>query len=121
MATIGRSRLEEPRAMAGTKPNGPAAAAILSAAIGIFTIGLMTTLAEASPGLRSALAWWTPVGPLAGKTGVGVLAWLIAWALLASAYRGKDVDFGKITRWVWILIVLGLLFTFPPFFDLFAR
>ncbi len=120
MATAGRSRLEEPRAMAGAKPNGPASAAILGAAIGVFTLGLMTTLAEAFAGLKNALVWVTPVGPLSGKTGVGVLAWLIAWAVLASAYRGKDVDFGKITRWAWILIVLGLLFTFPPFYALFA-
>ncbi len=120
MASVGRSRLEEPRA-AGAKPNGPAAAAILGAAIGVFTIGVMTTLGEASPRIGSALAWWAPVGPLSGKTGVGILAWLIAWAVLASAYRGKDVDFGKITRWAWVLIVLGLLFTFPPFFDLFAK
>ncbi len=103
------------------KPSGPAAAAILAAAIGLFAIGLMTTLAEASGSLRSALTWTNPVGPLSGKSGIGVIAWLVAWVVLASMYRGKNVELGRITRWSWILIALGFLGTFPKFFDIFAR
>lgn len=103
------------------KPSGPAAAAILAAAVGVFVIGLMTTLAEVSAGLSAALNWWNPAGPLTGKTGVGVIAWLVAWAILASRYRGREVEMGRIARWSWILILLGLLLTFPPFFELFAR
>ena len=103
------------------KPNGVAAAAILAAGIGVFTTGLMTTLAEVSPGLRNALIWSRPVGPLSGKTGVGVIIWLIAWVVLHSMYRGRDAEFGKIMRWSWILILLGFLLTFPPAFELIAE
>jgi hypothetical protein len=99
---------------AAQKPNGVAAAAILAAGVGIFTIGLMTTLNELSSGLSSRLVWVQPVGPLSGKTGVGVIVWLIAWVVLHRMYKGRDVEFGKITRWSWIFIILGFLLTFPP-------
>ncbi len=103
------------------KPNGPAAAAILAAAVGVFVIGLLTTLAEVSGGLRNALNWWNPAGPLTGKTGAGVIVWLIAWAVLGARYRRREVDVGRITRRSWILILLGLALTFPPIFEIFAR
>ena len=107
--------------MTAEKPNGPAAAAVLSAAVGVFVIGLVTTLAEISAGLKAALAWYTPAGPLSGKTSVGVIVWLVTWAVLASRYRDKTVDMARITFWSWILIALGLVFTFPPFFEFFAK
>lgn len=106
---------------AADKPSGPAAAAILSAAIGVFVIGLATTMAEVTSTLRNALIWLRPVGPLSGKTGVGVIIWILAWVILASRFRGKNVEMGGIARWSWILIALGLLGTFPLFFELFTQ
>ena len=99
------------------KPLGTAAAALLAAAAGVFVTGLMTTLAEASPGLRNLLVWWRPAGPLTGKTGVGVTLWLVAWVVLHTMYKNREVDLGRVMRWVWILILLGFLGTFPPFFE----
>ncbi len=107
--------------MIAQRPSGPAAAAILAAGIGVFTVGLMTTLAEASSSLRNALNWWAPAGPLVGKTGVGVIVWLIAWILLGARYRSREVSFGPIVLWTWILIALGVLLTFPPVFEIFAE
>ncbi len=107
--------------MMAEKPSGPAGAAILAAGVGVFVVGLMTTLNEAVGGLSKYLNWWNPAGPLTGKTGIGVIVWLIAWGVLAARYRGKTVDMGRIALWSWILIALGLLLTFPPAFELFAR
>jgi hypothetical protein len=103
------------------KPNGVAAAAILAAGVGVFTIGLLTTLNEVSSGLSSRLIWVRSVGPLSGKTGVGVIVWLIAWVVLHSMYKGREVEFGRIMRWAWILILLGFLLTFPPAFEIIAE
>ena len=72
--------------MIAEKPSGPAAAAILAAAVGVFVIGLATNLAEVSADLKNALNWWNPAGPLTGKTGVGVIVWLIAWAVLGPRH-----------------------------------
>ena len=101
--------------------NGPAAAAVLAAGIGCTVLGLATVLAEASEGIRDALNWWHPAGPLAGKTGVGAIAWLISWAVLHMLWRSREVHFGRVWTVAAILVGLGFLMTFPPFFGLFSR
>jgi uncharacterized membrane protein YkgB len=80
----------------------------------------MVTGAEMSPGLKTALTWSNPVGPLSGKTGVGVIAWIVSWVILHTLWKDKEMDFGKVFTITLILIALGFLFTFPPFFTLFA-
>ena len=52
------------------KPDGPAAAAMLSAGLGIFTLGFLTTLAVISGSVKEFLRWWEwgqGVGPLADR------------------------------------------------------
>lgn len=105
------------------RPDGPGAAAMLAAGIGIFALGLFTTLNEASAALHDWFESWEfgrGVGPLAGKTTVAVIVWAIAWIVLHVAWSKKDVD---LRRWFWIGLVLGILGaigTFPPFFTAFA-
>ncbi len=107
--------------MQSSKPTGPGAAAVVAAGIGVFTIGLMTTLAAASPSFASSLNWYNPSGPLSGKIGVGVVVWLLAWVILHAAWKSKNVDFGRAFNGALALVILGFLLTFPPFFDLFAK
>lgn len=99
--------------------NGPAAAAILSAAVGSAIIGLLTTGAVISAGLKSALNWWGPAGPLTGKTGVGVIGWLVTWAILHKLWRDRDVLLVRVLIATLLLLALGLLLTFPPVFEAF--
>lgn len=101
------------------KPTGPAAAALVAAGVGTFVIGLMTTLASAFPGLRNALVWYSPSGPLSGKTGVGLIAWLLAWIILHSAWRAREANLARAFTWAIVLIVAGFLLTFPPIFEAF--
>lgn len=101
------------------KATGPAAAALVSAGIGTFVIGLMTTLAAAFAGLRNALTWYNPAGPLSGKTGVGVIVWLVAWIVLHSMWRGREANLGRAFTWAIVLIAAGFLLTFPPVFEAF--
>jgi hypothetical protein len=99
---------------------GVASAAFVSSGIGCLVIGLMVTGAEMSTGLKDALNWWNPAGPLTGKTLVGVLAWLISWVILHTIWKDKDPDFGKVFIVTLSLIALGFMLTFPPIFGLFA-
>ena len=101
---------------------GVAAAAFLAGGIGCFVIGLLTTLTEspALVGLKNALNWSNPVGPLSGKTGVGVIAFLLAWAIAHVMLKDKDVNLKTYVLAAAVLTGLGFLLTFPPFFDLFA-
>jgi hypothetical protein len=100
--------------------NGAAAAAILAAGIGSFVLGLLTTLAAASRPFSNILAFYGPTGPLSGKTTVAVVFWLAAWVLLHRAWKDRQVDFGPAFIGTLILIALGLLGTFPLFFEAFG-
>lgn len=101
-------------------PNGPVAAALVAGGLGAATIGLMTVLAEASTPIKNALNWWNPAGPLTGKTLVGVIVFFVSWIVLHLIFRGRNVNFARASTIALILLGLGLLGTFPPFFDLFA-
>lgn len=101
--------------------DGAAWAAILSAALGCAVTGLNTVLAEASLALKNFYNWWDPAGPLTGKTGLGVLFWLVAWLILHRRWQKREFT-ADATLWRLSLglIALGWLGTFPPFFQLFA-
>lgn len=99
---------------------GVASAAFVSSGIGCLVIGLMVTGAEMSEGLKNTLNWWNPAGPLTGKTGVGVIAWMVSWVILHTMWKDKDMDFGKVFTVTLIMIAIGFLLTFPPIFGLFA-
>jgi hypothetical protein len=102
------------------KPTGPVAAALISAGIGSAMLGFLTTLAEASPAVKTFLSFYNPVGPLAGKTAYAVLAYAVAWALLAVVLRGRSPRLGPAFTWTFVLVGLGLLGTFPIFFEAFT-
>ncbi len=90
------------------KPTGIAAAAILSAALGILALAVSHTLADVSKAVETWVhAWgkaWMPgaqgIGPYSGKETLALLTWLISWILLHLALRRKNVD----------LTVSGMLF-----------
>lgn len=98
---------------------GPAAAALVASGIGTLVIGLMTTGAVISEGLNNFLNWWNPAGPLTGKTGVGVIVWLISWIVTHTLWKDRDSDLGRAFTITLILIGLGVLLTFPPVFEAF--
>jgi len=93
---------------------------LLAGGIGAAVLGIVTTLAEASEGVANALRWSTAVGPLSGKVGVTVILYLIAWAILHFAWQGKNVNFRQMATITFVPPAIGLLGTFPPFFELFA-
>ena len=102
------------------KPNGAAAAGILAAAVGVAVIGIAVVAATASAGIKDALNWWAPGGPLVGKTGVGVIAWLCCWPVLHFLWRDRDVQFSTVAKISTVLFVVAFAGTFPPIFDAFA-
>jgi hypothetical protein len=101
-------------------PNGPVAAALVAGGFGSMILGLVTILATLSAPIKTALTWNVPVGALSGKVGVGVIAFFGSWIVLHFLWRGKNVNFNRAATAAFVLLALSLLFTFPPFFDLFA-
>lgn len=111
---------DQTHAEAAPLPNGPAAAAILAGGIGSAWYGLMVCLSEWFPSVAKAFTLNKGVGPLSGKTTFGMLGFLAAWAILASMWKGKDVEIDKVWKAAIVLVILGFVFTFPTFFLMFA-
>ena len=100
-------------------PNGGLAAAVLAAGIGCGLLGVLIPLAEASEGLKETLTFYEPGGSLTGKSTVPVIAWLLAWPALHLLWRRRDVDMRLVMRVTTALVVIGLIGSFPPFFQAF--
>ena len=117
-----------------TKPNGPVVAAFLAAGIASFVIGIGVVLNEASATIKSAIGidfnaflqfdknfgFGSGVGPLSGKVGLAIIAFVVSWVLLHLWLRGKEVNFRTGFIAALVLVGLGFVLTFPPIFKLFA-
>lgn len=102
------------------KPEGPISAAILAAGVYALALGALTTLAEASTSFKDKLALDDGVGPLSGKTVYAVAIWLVSWIVLHLTYRNRVVESRKALTTALVLVALGVIGTFPVFFQLFT-
>jgi hypothetical protein len=93
-------------------------AAFIASGIGSFALGLMVVLTELKAG--AGLSWVGPVGPLSGKTGVAVIAFLASWVILHFIFKNRTPSLTRSFIVALVLIVAGVLMTFPPIFDIFA-
>ncbi len=96
----------------GEVANGEALAAFLGAGIGAFAMGLFIILNEA--GMFAAPTLYAPAGGVSGRTTFAVVAWLIAWGLLHSRWKGRQIDSRRVFAATLVLIGLGIVAAFPP-------
>ena len=102
------------------KPNGPAFAAILAAALAFALLGVTTTLAEVFDGFGDWLAFSGRVGMLSGETIIAIAAYFVSWAGLGLFWRRSNPPLPPVAVVTAALVAIGLLGTFPPFFRLFG-
>ncbi len=102
------------------KPFGPVAAVFLAAGIGALVLGILTTVAEANESFKSWLEWSTSVGSLSGKTIIEVITFVVVWAVFGIGLRGKNPNPTSIFMLTAVLVAVGLMLTFPTFFQAFA-
>jgi hypothetical protein len=107
-------------AIAGEPASGPAAAPIFATGIGTLVLGILTTWAEASTGFADKLQWNDRVGPLSGKTIITAIVYVAAWVVLHLVWRRSNPPLRTVVMISVGLMVLGLIGTFPEFFQLFA-
>ncbi|HEY5254342.1 MAG TPA: hypothetical protein VIJ53_06805 [Acidobacteriaceae bacterium] len=110
-----------PTAVVSDLPNGPGAAAILSAGLGCFLLSVFAVLADASKPVTKFFTYYVPTGPLSGVTTTAILLWLLTWFVLARMWRHRTVALVKINVAAFVFLLLGILLTFPPFADLLLR
>lgn len=95
-------------------------AAMIGSGIGALVLGIAIVLAEANAGIKTFLNWVGPVGPLSGKTGLAVIAFFVSWGVLHYVFQRRAISLTSAFLVTVVLLVLGLLLTFPPVFDLLA-
>jgi hypothetical protein len=105
---------------AGDKPSGPAFAAVLAAALAFAVLGALTTFAEVFDGFGDWLIFSGRVGMLSGETLIAIAVYFLSWAGLAFLWRRSDPPLLPVAVVNAVLITVGLLGTFPPFFRLFG-
>ncbi len=98
--------------------SGPGAAAILAAGIGSCALGIFAFAADAVPAVASAFNFWNPTGPLSGVTISAIIVWLVAWFGLSRRWAERDVNLVAVNVAAFLMLIVALLLTFPPFMDL---
>jgi len=102
------------------KVNGPAAAALLAGGIGSAAMGIITLIYELDDqsGFSKSMTWYKPVGGLSGKSSWAIMIFFISWAILHFVWKDKDTNFARIPSLAIALLFVGLIGTFPPFWQL---
>lgn len=111
--------MNSPSVSARPMLNGKGAAAILAAGIGSFLVAVFAIVGDQSPFFKKLFIFYKPTGPLSGVTTCAILGWLIAWFILHRLWYWRNVPIGRICAVSLLLLLLGLLLTFPPIADLF--
>lgn len=101
----------------GERGNGAAGAALLACGLGCFALGVIALAADGWKALAGWMIWYRPTGPLSGVSTLALVIWLGCWWVLDRRWRGRDVAMGKVGGVAVVLLVLGVLLTFPPFGD----
>jgi cell division protein FtsW (lipid II flippase) len=118
---VSATRLDEPGATPTRRPgNGLFLATALAAAFAAVVLAFLVVLAEASTGVASTLTIIERVGPLSGKVIWTLVAFAVAWLVLAVAFRNREVNWRVPLLVVGVLLVIAFVFTFPPVFQAFA-
>jgi hypothetical protein len=101
------------------EPNGGIVAAVVAAGVGCAALGVCTVLSAASSGFADFLTLYAPSGPLTGKATVATLVYLIAWVNLHARLRYRELRLFRAFLLTMALLGVGLVGTFPPFYQLF--
>jgi hypothetical protein len=100
--------------------DGRVAATMIAAGVGCAAFGIAVVLAESVSVVKQLLTLSTAVGPLSGKAVAAVVIYPIVWLVLHAALRNSQTKITTVIRWTTVLLAIGLLGTFPPFYGLIA-
>jgi hypothetical protein len=99
---------------------GPAAATLIAGGVGSAALGLIIPLSEAIPAFKTFLTFDKGVGPLSGKTIIPMVIFLAVWAVLGFMWKGKESNMRTAVTIGIVGLIIGLLGTFPPIYDIFT-
>lgn len=94
----------------------------MAAGIGCAAFGIFTDLSEVSARVGSMLNWYNPAGSLSGVAGCAIIVWAAGWVVLAARWKNRRLARpGRIMLLTILLVLAGLILTFPPFYSIFAH
>jgi hypothetical protein len=110
--------------------SGPAAAALISAGIGCFTMMVTHHLSDTSkdteklvwelgkwiPGSQNTSKLWGNIGSYTGKETMLLLGWLISWIILATIWQNKHIKSRTIFFWMFALFIAATAMSWHPLF-----
>ncbi len=110
--------------------SGPAAAALISAGIGCFTMMVSHHLADTSkerekfiwglgkwiPGSDTGDKLWGNIGSYSGKETMLLVGWLVSWIVLHNLLKNKQVKTRTIFLWAFGSIVAATAMSWHPMF-----
>jgi hypothetical protein len=91
-------------------------AAMVGSGIGSLVLGIAIVLSEANAGFKTFVTWNAGVGPLSGKTGLAVIAFILSWVVLHFVFKNNPISLSRAFVVTLVLTVIGILLTFPPVF-----
>ena len=102
-------------------PLGPAAAALISAALGCFTMMVAHQAAIQSKvfsEVATILGNWIPdfikIGSYAGEKTIGLLVWLISWFILHQFWKQRDLPIMPVLlAFAGLILATTALFWYP--------
>jgi hypothetical protein len=111
-----------------TIPSGAAVAALIAAMLGMLALAIVNVFAEASEAFTGTVhgigKLWMPgaagIGPYSGKETVGLVVWIVSWAVLHPLARDKELN---LARWLVVFLVgVGVATTllWPPVYGFLA-
>jgi hypothetical protein len=110
--------------------SGTAAAAMISAAIGCFTMMVTHHLADTSkarekiiwsigswiPGSHNPSPIWGNIGSYSGKETMLLIGWLVSWPILHFLWKKKHIKTRTIFFWFSTLLITATAMTWHPLF-----
>ncbi|WP_013325024.1 hypothetical protein [Gloeothece verrucosa] len=110
--------------------SGPAAAALISAAIGCFTMMVIHHLSDTSkarekmiwtigswiPGSHNPSPIWGNIGSYTGKETMLLVGWLISWVLLHILWKNQAIKAKTIFFWLLTLLIAATAMCWHPLF-----
>jgi len=111
------------------KKNGQAAAAIMSAMIGVLSLGISHIISVLSKDAKLFIheigKAWIPgaegIGPYSGKESLMLIGWGLSWLILYYALRNRDVKLSYYSLLFMIGISIATLLVWTPFVHIIAK
>ncbi len=105
--------------MSPTFPTAAAQRPVLAAGIGSFLLAVFAILGDQSAFFKKLFVFYKPTGPLSGVTTCAIVVWLLVWLILHRRWQWRMLTMRRVSTAALVLLILGLLLTFPPIADLF--